>query len=83
MAPRLLASRAVSVPDDSALYGRFSGDHVWPLLGDHRGFVKGFENPTEASINILRWLVKAGYTEGDIQKVIGGNALRVLKQVWK
>jgi membrane dipeptidase len=46
-------------------------------------FVKGIENPTEASINILRWLVKAGYSEADIQKIIGGNTLRVLKQVWK
>jgi len=25
-----LMSRAIS-------YGRFSGDHLWPLLGDHQG----------------------------------------------
>lgn len=46
-------------------------------------FVKGLENPTEASWNIIRWLVKKGYSEGDIEKVIGGNTLRVLKQNWK
>jgi membrane dipeptidase len=45
-------------------------------------FVRGLENPTEASWNILRWLVKHGYSDQDIAKVIGGNTLRVLKQVW-
>ena len=45
-------------------------------------YVKGLENPTEASWNILRWLVKHGYSDEDIQKVIGLNALRVLRQVW-
>ena len=45
-------------------------------------YVKGLENPTEASWNILRWLVKHGYSDEDIEKVIGGNAIRVLKQVW-
>ncbi|MDD2561990.1 MAG: membrane dipeptidase [Eubacteriales bacterium] len=46
-------------------------------------YVKGLENPTEASVNILRWLVMKGYSDTDISKVLGGNALRVLKQVWK
>lgn len=46
-------------------------------------YVKGLENPTEASWNVLRWLVKHNYSDNDIEKVIGGNALRVLGQVWK
>lgn len=46
-------------------------------------YVKGLENPTEASWNIIRWLVKHNYSDEDIEKVIGGNALRVLEQVWK
>lgn len=46
-------------------------------------YVKGLENPTEASINILRWLVKHHYTQEEIKKVFGKNILRVLKQVWK
>ena len=46
-------------------------------------YVKGLENPTEASRNILRWLVKHNYSDVDIEKVIGGNAIRVLEEVWK
>jgi len=45
-------------------------------------WVKGLENPTEGSKNILRWLVQHGYADGDIRKVVGGNALRLLSQVW-
>lgn len=45
-------------------------------------FVWGLENPTEASWNIVRWLVKHGYSEVDIAKVMGGNALRVMDEVW-
>lgn len=45
-------------------------------------YVKGLENPTEGSKNILRWLVAHGYSDEDIQKVVGGNALRLLEEVW-
>ncbi|WP_343252282.1 dipeptidase [Ligaoa zhengdingensis] len=45
-------------------------------------YVKGLENPTEASYNIIRWLIKHNYSEQDIAKVMGGNAIRVLKEVW-
>ena len=46
-------------------------------------YVKGIENPTEGSKNILRWLVKHDYSEEDIAKVMGENILRVLKEVWQ
>jgi membrane dipeptidase len=46
-------------------------------------YVKGVENPTEASKNILRWLVGHDYSDRDIEKVLGGNILRVLKDVWQ
>jgi membrane dipeptidase len=46
-------------------------------------YVKGLENPTEASKNILRWLVEHDYNERDIRKVLGDNVLRVLKEVWQ
>ncbi|UCG04190.1 MAG: membrane dipeptidase [Candidatus Heimdallarchaeota archaeon] len=45
-------------------------------------YVKGMENPTECMPNITRWLVKHGYSDQEIAKIIGGNALRVLKKVW-
>jgi len=49
---------------------------------DEVEYVKGMENPTEASKNPLRWLVKHDYSTEDIQKVLGLNILRVLKEVW-
>lgn len=45
-------------------------------------YVEGIENPTEASVNIVRALVKRGYSDGDIAKAMGGNVLRVLREVW-
>jgi membrane dipeptidase len=46
-------------------------------------YVKGMENPTEASHNILRWLVKHDYSDQDIAKAVGLNILRVLKDIWQ
>lgn len=45
-------------------------------------YVKGLENPTEGSKNIVRWLVKHGYSDEAVEKAMGGNVLRVLEQVW-
>jgi len=45
-------------------------------------YVEGIENPTEGSRNIVRWLVKHGYSDEDIEKAMGGNALRILGEVW-
>ncbi|MFX1505352.1 MAG: dipeptidase [Promethearchaeota archaeon] len=53
------------------------------LITDHLpDYVKGMENPTECLQNITRWMVKNGYSDQEIVKIIGGNALRLLKQVW-
>ncbi len=53
--------------------------------GRERGvpYVKGLENPAECFPNIVRWLVKHGYSDDEIATVIGGNALRVLREAWK
>jgi membrane dipeptidase len=45
-------------------------------------YVEGLENPTEGSRNIIRWLVKHGYSDEDIEKSMGGNALRVMREAW-
>ena len=45
-------------------------------------YVEGMENPTEAWHNIVRWLVREGYSDEEIRKVTGGNTLRVLETVW-
>lgn len=45
-------------------------------------FVDGIENPAEAFPNIVRWLVTHNYSDGDVQKVLGGNIMRVLDDVW-
>lgn len=45
-------------------------------------YVQGLENPTEGSHNILRWLVGHGYSDEDIAKAMGGNALRVMREAW-
>lgn len=55
--------------------------HVGPQF-DEVPFVDGIENPGENFHNIARWLVAHGYSDQDIQKVLGTNILRVLQQVW-
>ena len=45
-------------------------------------YVKGVENPTESPYNVVRWMVKHGYSDDDIVKAIGGNAVRLLRDVW-
>jgi membrane dipeptidase len=45
-------------------------------------YVAGLENPVECFWNITGWLVKNGYSDSEIQKVLGGNILRVLDEVW-
>jgi membrane dipeptidase len=62
------------------MYGAFmdSGDepeHEWV---DH---VEGLENVSEFP-NVIRWLVAHGYTDDQISKLVGGNALRALADTW-
>ena len=45
-------------------------------------YVAGLENPTEGSSNLVRWLVKGGYGDDEIAKVMGENALRLLADGW-
>lgn len=45
-------------------------------------YVKGMENPTEVSHNVVRWMVREGYSDEEIGKAVGGNVMRVLEEVW-
>lgn len=45
-------------------------------------YVDGLENPAEAFYNIIGWLVEHDYSDDEIRKVVGGNTLRVLEEVW-
>jgi membrane dipeptidase len=42
-------------------------------------YVAGIENPSEGMANAVKWLVKHGYTDGDIDRLVGGNVLRVIR----
>jgi membrane dipeptidase len=44
--------------------------------------VKGLENPNEPVHNVIRWMVKNGYSDEEVSKVAGKNALKLLEQVW-
>jgi len=52
-----------------------------PGITDPR-YVKGLENPNDF-VNIPRWMIKNGYSDGEISKIIGLNALRILEKVWQ
>jgi membrane dipeptidase len=45
-------------------------------------YVDGLENPAECYWNITSWLVSRGYSDDEIVKVLGGNIMRVLAEVW-
>jgi membrane dipeptidase len=45
-------------------------------------YVKGMENPGESMRNGIRWLVRHGYSDDDVRKIAGANALRVLRETW-
>ncbi|HEX5828885.1 MAG TPA: membrane dipeptidase [Candidatus Limnocylindrales bacterium] len=56
-----------------------SGDSEYDAIVPE--YVVGLENIGEYP-NIVRWLVKHGYSDDEIAKAIGGNTLRVLEQAW-
>jgi len=45
-------------------------------------YVDGLENPTENFHNIAAELVREGCTDEEIGKVLGGNVLRALREIW-
>ena len=53
----------------------------WDDPSKDPGYSLGCENPSD-NHNQIRWLVKHGYSDQDIVKLMGGNALRMLRAVW-
>lgn len=44
-------------------------------------YVRGAENPNEATANIVRWLVKHGYSETEMEKVLYRNVADTLQRI--
>lgn len=44
------------------------------------GYCKGLENSNEF-VNIARWMIKHGYSDREITKVVSLNALKLLEKV--
>ncbi len=44
---------------------------------------EGMENPSECLQNVCRWMIKHGYSDVEIQKIIGLNGLKLAGKVWK
>lgn len=65
------------VKDDGPLYPE---DEIFGV-GQNR-LVPGFENEDDL-VNITECLLKRGFSENDVVKILGGNFLRVLRQVLK
>ncbi|MCW2576835.1 MAG: Microsomal dipeptidase, partial [Modestobacter sp.] len=63
-----------------AFAANFALDQAHPF--EKVPYVDGIENPAENYHNIIGWLVKHGYSDTDIQKVVGGNIMRVLREIW-
>ncbi|SDD33536.1 dipeptidase [Auraticoccus monumenti] len=72
--------------DHTAVHRAYAGNYAQksPEGVDHPRveYVDGLENPGENFINITGWLVRNGFSDEDIVKVLGGNAMRVLERVW-
>ncbi len=61
--------------------GRLGSSLPVPQGVEDPGYVKGLENPNEF-INVARWMIGHGYSDQEIQKVIGLNAIRMLEKAW-
>jgi membrane dipeptidase len=69
--------------DHVALHDLYAGNLDTGEVAEHERveYVQGLESPTEYP-NIVRWLVANGYDDEEVAKVMGGNVLRALREVW-
>lgn len=62
--------------------GAWSSNHSGRNIGELSPFVDGVENPRENFVNIAVILQRDGWSNDDILKVLGGNARRVMTEVF-
>jgi len=82
--------RSMAGKNKTGGFGRYSreattGDKVLGMDMDVStlpDYVIGMENPTECLQNVARWMIKHGYSDIEIKKVVGENALQLLRKVW-
>ncbi|MBY9078489.1 dipeptidase [Paenibacillus sp. HN-1] len=67
----------------ATMYPQVAGDYYTRVGTDYAlAHAKGFDGVKDID-NVVRGLEKRGYGESDIEKFLGGNFARVIKQVWK
>ncbi|MNB65213.1 Membrane dipeptidase [compost metagenome] len=67
----------------ATMYPEVAGDYYARVGTDYvLAHAKGFDGVKDID-NVVRGLEKRGYGESDIEKFLGGNFARVIKQVWK
>ncbi len=79
------AARTREIPRDSSiLLYRNRHPEVFGVGPTDRydAFPQGLDSQPKI-LNLTRGLVKRGYSDDDIRKVLGGNWMRVLKEVWR
>ncbi|MNI94396.1 Membrane dipeptidase [compost metagenome] len=65
------------------MYPEVAGDYYTRVGTDYAlAHAKGFDGIKDID-NVVRGLESRGFGESDIEKFLGGNFARVIKQVWK
>ncbi|MFW6079073.1 MAG: dipeptidase [Gemmatimonadota bacterium] len=77
----LSLDEATSAADATDRRAADDGGRTSPADHPRVDYVRGLENPTEASHNILRRLVADGHSDDEIEKAMGANILRVMRAV--
>ena len=69
--------------DHVAWHREFAGGAVsFPDGIEPVEYVEGVENPAEAFDNVLAWLLVHGYSDQEIERALGANALQFFAAVW-
>jgi membrane dipeptidase len=79
--PRYIIDQIINVTNTN--YPQMSGEYNRVVGNSYdRRYAKGFESLAKFP-NVTLALVQKGYSDEDISKILGGNFLRVFKDVWE